>query len=67
MPINNPNPPPDWSPGWRPSMGQYRLTITITGDDLGSAALAWLVEKTASVHGHVVNVDTIEHLRTIES
>jgi hypothetical protein len=55
-----------WMPGWRPPMGQYRVTLMLTGDDLGAGALAWLIERTVSVHGHVVQVEAMERLRSIE-
>lgn len=55
----------EWAPGWRPPMGQYRVTLIITGDDLGPGALAWLIARTASVHGHIVHIDSMERLRSI--
>lgn len=62
-----PPPGPVWAPGWRPPMGQYRITLVLTGDDLGPGALAWLIERTVSVHGHIVSVEQMERLRSIDA
>jgi hypothetical protein len=43
-------------------MGQYRVTLVTTGDDLGPDALVWLVEHQVATLGHIVYVEHIARI-----
>jgi len=55
-----------WTPtGGRPSIGQYRVTVLITGDAIGPEILSWLVADRlnsmagGSITGRVEQVETL--------
>ena len=52
----------EWIPKGRPPIGQYRVTLLLTGDDIGPDALAWLIEHQLGTHGHHAFVETMTHL-----
>jgi hypothetical protein len=52
-----------WDGKSRPPIGQYDVHLVITGDDIGPAALGWLIERMVSTHGHTAFIQTIEPTR----
>lgn len=51
-----------WEHPRRPPIGQYRLTVVVTGDDLGPDMLCWLVENRLSQPGHTASVETVDRI-----
>jgi hypothetical protein len=51
-----------WCPAVQPPLGQYRITVLLTGDDLGTDMIAWLAEKLLAAHGHTARVEQITTL-----
>lgn len=52
-----------WTPGPRLPVGQYRVTLVVTGDAVGPEILSWLIaDRTASMAGGALTarVETIE-------
>jgi hypothetical protein len=58
--------PTVWTPGTRLPIGQYRVTLLVTGDAVGPEILSWLIaDRTARMGGggltaHVEQIETIE-------
>lgn len=51
-----------WRPGPRPPIGQYRITVTVTGDDIGADMHDWLLNRLYDTVGMTACADTIEPL-----
>jgi hypothetical protein len=54
--------PAPWTPGPRPPIGQYRITVTVTGDDIGADMHDWLLNRLYDTVGMTACADTIEPL-----
>lgn len=51
-----------WAPRGRLPMGQYRITMILTGDDIGPDALALMIERQGSSLGFIVGVERMERI-----
>lgn len=54
--------PDVWVPKGRQPIGQYRISMVVTGDDLGPDALAWLIERQAGSLGFTAYVERMERI-----
>jgi hypothetical protein len=51
-----------WKHPDRPAMGQYRMVIVVTGDDLGPDAMIWLVEHQLNTFGMIAFVEAVKRI-----
>lgn len=52
--------PDVWTPKGRLPMAQYRVSLFLTGDDIGPDLLAWLIERQAAAFGFTARVERVQ-------